>query len=290
MKGIFHKSKQQTFIMKTSVSFFLVLFAIAGFILLPGNSFAQQKSGEQAKGKKSITIHVTKEVDGNTVVIDTTIVTDGDFDADAFLEGKGITKDMPEEGQNIEKNIVIRHPGEDSSLHTTQHVDTIVVNDERVIILQNDDEFDFPAPPPPHMGMPFDPDFRMHQGFSQKQAPPVEAIIEGVARSFGLGDVMPFGEMKKVVVKKKRNGKKVIITFEDRDEAPCEHGNKDEERVMIYKNDDNRNSPHKEVRVIVLDNPDQKPVIAKDADNAGPGKQEGKQQKQVIIIKEEKIK
>ncbi|MEI8046723.1 MAG: hypothetical protein WCI92_05040 [Bacteroidota bacterium] len=276
--------------MKTRVSFFLVSFAITGFILLPGYSFAQQKSDEQAKAKKTITIHVTKEVDGNTVVIDTTIVTDGDFDTDVFLEGKGITKDMPQEGQNIEKNIIIRHPGEDSSLHRTEHADTIMVNDERVIILQNDDEFDLPAPPPPHMGMPFDPEFRMHPGFSQKQGPPVEAIIEGMSRSFGLGDVMPFGEMKKVVVKKKRHGKKVIITFEDRDEAACEHGNKDEERVMIYKNDDNRSSPHKEVRVIVLDNPDQKTVIDKEVDHTDPGKQEVKQPKQVIIIKEEKIK
>jgi hypothetical protein len=274
--------------MKTRVSFFLASFAIAGFILLPGNSFAQQKSGEQAKAKKTITIHVTKKVDGNTVVIDTTVVTDGDFDTDAFLEGKGITKDMPKESQNIEKNSVIRHPGEDSPRHRTEHADTIVVNDERVIILQNDDEFDFPAPPPPHMGMPFDPDFRMQKGFSQKQAPPVEAIIEGMARSFGLGDVMPFGDMKKVVVKKKRNGKKVILTCEDRDEVSCEHGNKVEERVMIYNNDDNWNSPHKEVRVIVLDNPDQKTNIDKDTDNAG--QQEKKQQKQVIIIKEEKIK
>ncbi len=99
---------------------------------------------------------------------------------------------------------------------------------------------------------------------------------------------MPFGEMKQVVVKKKRNGKKVIITFEDRDEFACEHGNKGEERVMIYKNDDNRNTPHKEVRVIVLDNPDQKTIIDKEVDHAGPGVV--KQPKQVIIIKEEKIK
>ena len=67
--------------MKTRTTFILLSFAATGLILFGGNCFAQQKSDDQAKAKKTYTIHITKEVDGKTIVVDTTVVTNADFDA-----------------------------------------------------------------------------------------------------------------------------------------------------------------------------------------------------------------
>ena len=61
-------------------------------------------------------------------------------------------------------------------------------------------------------------------------------MLEGMLRSYGLDDMMPLGEMKQAVVKKKRNGKKVIITFEDREDKQSgkSHRNKKEEKVYYF--------------------------------------------------------
>jgi hypothetical protein len=111
---------------------------------------------------------------------------------------------------------------------------------------------------------------------------------------------MPFGEMKQMVVKKKRNGKKVIITFEDRDET-SRRNTKTEEKVIILKNPDQAGVPGNENRIIIKGNPGEKIIINEDidtetnekmvtvdveTDNATPVKTE----KKVIIIKEEKKK
>lgn len=194
--------------MKTNAAFLPIAFTIAGFLLIPVSSFAQQKSDNQENCKKTITIHVTKEVDGNTIVIDTTIVTGGDFDADAFLQEKGVGENTPEAGRNVEKHIIIRHPGSQEFNWNDSDgnlPDTIIINDDKSLLF--DDKFDMPFPP--HSGMPFD--FDMHHAFPRFDSKQVEAILEGIALSIGLENVAPFGEMKQVVVKKKRNGKKVII-------------------------------------------------------------------------------
>lgn len=291
--------------MKTRISFAILSFALAGFIIFPLSSFAQQKSEDQASGKKTITIHVTKEVDGNTVVIDTTVVTDGDFDADAFLEGKGVISDVPEDGKNVEKHIVIRHPGNDEfgwSDSRSNSPDTIIINGDRVIVFN--DKFDMPAPPPPHAGMPFDFNFNMPWEFRHMEGPQFEGMMEGMARSLGLENVMPFGEMKQVVVKKKRNGKKVIITFENRDKEGTEHGQgnkKKEEKVIIYKNDEQGMAPQNEERVIINGEPGENIVIHKSVKKTEKGDQliinaeveqpkTVKKEKKVIIITEEGTK
>jgi hypothetical protein len=290
--------------MRTRATFFFLSFTLTGFILLSGNSFAQQKSDDQTKGKKTITIHVTKEVDGNTVVIDTTVVTDGEFDADAFLEGKGVMNDIPEAGKNVEKHIIIRHPDtqefnwSDSDAHSP---DTIIINDDRVLIYS--DKFDMPAPPPPHMGMPYDYNFNMQQEFPHFNGPQFEDMFEGMARTFGLENVMPFGEMKQMVVKKKRNGKKVIITFEDRkaEKGEQSQGNKKEEKVIIYKNGDQSSAPQNKEQVILEGQPGENVVIHKKIVKTENGDQviinaeveqpkSVKMEKKVIIITEEGTK
>jgi len=224
--------------MKPKTTFFVLSSLLLGLIFFTPGTYAQQKTGDQAKGKKTITIHVTKEVDGNTVVIDTTIVTDGDFDADAFLEEKGIVNDMPKAGGKIEKDIVIRHPGSKEFTWIESDgnsPDTISIKDKHVFVFKDDQVL---LAPPSHQDMPFNYNFSMPHSFPHMEAQQFEMLLEGLARSFGVENVWPFGEMKQMVVKKKRNGKKVIITFEDRDENSNNNtqGNKNEEKVIILKN------------------------------------------------------
>lgn len=288
---------------KTSLSLFLLSFAVAVFILLPGSICAQQKTEDQAKAKKTITIHVTKEVDGNTVVIDTTVVTDGEFDADAFLEKKGIMDDMPEAGSNIEKDIVIRHQGSKEFKWNDSDgnmPDTIIINSQDFAF---NDKFDMPAPPPPHQGMPFDFNFNMPREFPHFDGKHFEDMLEGLARSFGLENVMPFGEMKQVVIKKKHNGKKIIITFEDRDGKSNESRlrNKKEERVIIYKNGEQGMAPQNQESVIINGQPGENVVIHRDVKKTKNGDQviinaevdkptPVKKETRVIIIREDETK
>jgi hypothetical protein len=287
--------------MKTKTTLLVLASVLFGLIFFTPGSYAQQKSSDQAKGKKTITIHVTKEVDGNTVVIETTVVTDGDFDADAFLEGKGVISDVPEDGKNVEKHIVIRHPANDEfgwSDSRSNSPDTIIINDDQVFVFK--DNQDMIAPD----AMPFDFNFNMPPDFHQMQGPQFEDMLEGMARSLGLENVMPFGEMKQVVVKKKRNGKKVIITFEDRDNAGTEQGQghkKKEEKVIIYKNGEQGMAPQNEERVIINGEPAENIVIHKSVKKTENGDQviinaeveqpkTLKKEKKVIIITEEGTK
>ncbi len=286
--------------MRTRFSFFLFSCAAAGLILISGNSFAQLKSDEQAKGKKTITIHVTKEVDGNTVVIDTTVVTDGDFDADAFLEQKGIMNDMPESGNNVEKHIIIRHPGsQDFSRHDSDDnsPDTIIINDDKSLLF--DDKFEMPFPP--NSGMPFN--FNMPEEFHHFDGQHFKDMVEGMARSYGLENFMPLGEMKKVIVKKKHNGKKVVITFADREDISNKHrhGNKKEERIIIRQNDGQGMVPGHRERVIIDGQPDENVVIRRNVKKTDNGDQviinadvdkpmPAKKKTTVIIIKDDGTK
>lgn len=272
---------------------FLLTAGIAGCIMFAGSGFAQQKTQDQGNSKKTITIHVTKEANGSTIVIDTTVITDGDFDADAYLEKKGVLNDTPEKTIRIDKDIIMRHPGShDFIMHESEgnEPDTLIIDNDSVIIMSN--ILEMPAHHPLHPGMPFSGNFNMMEMFSHMEAPQIEAItkgmVEGMLESAGFDDVFPFGEMKQVVVKKKRHGKKVIISFEDREKSCCEHshGKRNNERVMIIKNMDESRMPQNEERIIIQGNPTERVIIKKDSDESVPG---GHQQK-VIIIKEEKKK
>ncbi|MEI6061523.1 MAG: hypothetical protein WCR72_12500 [Bacteroidota bacterium] len=284
--------------MKTRPIFhvFFLPMLFTGLVLLSGQGFAQQKAADQAAAKKTITIHVTKEVDGHTTVIDTTVITEGDFDADAFLQEKGVMDDMPGGMDKMDKNIIIRHRGmgqEDADKDAGNVPDTLIINNDTVIVLTERPEFDMPDS---HQGRDWDrPHFNpgMQDGFPPFDAPRFEDMMRGMARSFGLDGLMPFGDMKQIVVKKKNHGKTVTITFEDREDGCCErrHGNRhkhdgrDEER-MEYDQHDQGNAPRHEERVIIQGNPDQKVIILKDTDKNVPVKK----QKKVIIIREEKEK
>jgi hypothetical protein len=290
--------------MKTRATFFLLSFTTAGFILAAGNSFAQQKSDGQANVKKTITIHVTKEVDGKTMVADTTIVTDGDFDTDAFLEKKGVGSDMAKKAENVDKRIVIIHPDSKEfprSESGKNAPDTLGNTDKQVFIFK--DDYDLIDNQEPRGGMPFHYKLQVPDDYMPMPHPPFEDMMQGMLRTFGLENVMPFGEMKQVVVKKKRNGKKVIITFEDRKGESSENGkgNKKEEKVIIYKNADQGMAPQNTERVFIDGETGEKIIIQKQVRKTGNGTEvivntnvdksaPVKGEKKVIIITEEEKK
>jgi len=256
----------------------LLLTCLAAiFLLIPSTGVAQEKPGDQPQGKKTITIHVTKEVDGKTMVIDTTVVTDGEFDADAFLAEKGVLENEPGNEQRMERRIVIRHPGEkDFNFHDSDGTfpDTLKFGDDQELIFS--DKFDRPFP---HFGEPRKEQFfhfRTPGDFAPMPGPEFDHMLEGMLRSYGLDEMMPLGEMKQAVVKKKRNGKKVIITFEDREEKQSGKSNrhKKDEKVYYYNDGGQGMVSPGEERVIIQDN-NGKPV---------------KTEKKVIIIKEGKDK
>jgi len=286
---------------RTTFSFFLLTIFSAWIISLHGIGFERHKPEDKEQGKKTLTIHVTTETDGKVVQIDTTIVTTGDFDTDAFLKEKGV---LPEEkeGKTVKKEVYIIHPeskdinGSESDRNSR---DTMIINNSRVIILS--DKFEEPLSHP-HPGMKVHPD-NMPPCFAPMQGPPFEHMIEGMVRSMGLENMMPFGKLDNIVVKKKRNGKKVIITFEDRREACCEHSkkNKQEEKVIIYKNDEQGMAPPNEEKYIIKNVSGETIVIDKnvetkgnekivtvktDVDKSAPANQETK----IVIIKQEDIK
>lgn len=289
--------------MKPKTTFVVLVTLLIGLIFFTPGTYAQQKSDEQATAKKTITIHVTKEVDGNTVVIDTTVITDGDFDADAFLEEKGVMTDSPQKGEIVNKHIIIRHPGNDEfgwSDSRSNGPDTIIINDDKVFVYKDNHDMHAPA----IEGMPFNFNFDMPQDFHPMHGPQFEDMLEGMARSYGLENMMTFGEMKQVVVKKKRNGKKVIITFEDRKDLDNEreHGNKEkEEKVIIYHNGDQGSIPQNEERMMVKGQPGDNVIIRKTVKKTEKGDQviinaevenpsPVKKEKKVIIITEEGTK
>ena len=259
--------------------FFLLSCLASAFLLIPSTGVAQEKTEDQPQGKKTITIHVTKEVDGKTMVIDTTVVTDGEFDADAFLAEKGVLNNIPEDERRMERRIVIRHPGEkDFNWSDSEGTfpDTLKFGDDQEIIFS--DKFDRPFPYSGEPGKQQYFHFRMPNDFAPMPGPDFDHMLEGMLRSYGLDDMMPLGEMKQAVVKKKRNGKKVIITFEDREDKQSgkSHRNKKEEKVYYY-NDGGQGmiSPGDERVIIQENNGNEQPV---------------KTEKKVIIIKEGKEK
>jgi hypothetical protein len=215
------KIKNHTMKNKSSFHFTWLTFSfLAGMLLLSGYGFAQDKAGSQPKEKKTITIHVTKEDDGKITVIDTTVVTDTDFDADAFLLEKGVGVEKSEKGKQIEKKIVIVNPSSKSNPYTEDaegSVDTVMMGDGQIIILRNKHEDqDLES-----LNKDMDFNFDMPEGFGHFHGPMFEQMLKGMMKEYGLDDFMPFGEMEKVVVKKKRGGKKVIITFGDCESACC---------------------------------------------------------------------
>ncbi len=207
---------------KTAHKYLLLSFCLLSFTLLTSNCFAQAKTENEPQKKKTITMHVTKDDDGTITVIDTTVVTDTDFDADAFLLKKGVNDKQMDEGKHVVKKIVIVKPGSKSITYSedaSNKADTVLMADGQIIILKG--KPDLQGLESIDEDMEFDNE--MPDGHGHFQGPMCEQMMKGMMKEYGLDAFMPFGEMKKIVVKKKHHGKKLIITFEDREDACCGH-------------------------------------------------------------------
>lgn len=283
---------------------FAFCFAMIGFLLISGSCFAQQKSEDPGKKQKTITIHITKEVDGNVIIIDTTIVTNDDFDTDAFLREKGVMDDLPGQKEQMEKEIIIRHPGAKKiEWNESDNLpDTLVVGDKKVRVFVDTDEIESPD-------LRHQPGMRYHyyqsdrnHGSPHMQDEDVQRLIEDLTESLGSDNTMSFGDAKQVIIKKKHHGKTIIINFDDNDKTCCKKGKKNEEKVMIMRNGEQGSVSSPRQKYIILEgSPDGKMTINEEVDKVTNEKRVTvkvdtdndtpiKQQKKVIIIKEEKPK
>jgi len=285
--------------MKTNIfqKALMLSMVLSGYFVSPDTCFAQQQNDGQKKTKKNITLHITKKVDGKTIELDTTFVTEDEFDSEAFLKKRGFDFES-KNIKDIQKDIVIRHPEFNSfSWSDTDIPDTLQHDKDRMIVFS--DKFDFDMPP-----MPDYPFRNFHfkgshrnTNFNERD---FEELIEKMARKFDFEEMTPMGEMKNFTIRKHRNGKKVTITFEDRDDDDFDHENRsrNNSRVIIYNNgdrtvispDDERmlnrtREPGERIRLekkIATD--DENRIIIKDD---GDKKLPKKTEKRVIIIKED---
>lgn len=243
--------------------------------LLPFYTYAQQNTEEPESAKKTISIHISKQVNGETIVIDTTIVTDGDFDADAFLREKGVMDDMP--GELNRKEFTHRPPHFEFHNFDGSFPDTLTFNDKQLRIFGDTETFNFTIPEFPMMpdmhGMPEWNEQLPGRSFRFYGNP---NSIDNLLQDHGAN----YGEMKKMVIKKKRHGKKVIITFEDKEDNCCKKGrNSEEENVFFF--DQGNNDSKNEMRVVIHNNDSKSKTVTVEADSP----KEKKVEKKVIIIK-----
>lgn len=261
----------------TKRSLVLLSCVAAGLLFVPARSFAQEKQDDASPAKKTITIHVTRDVNGVTTVIDTTVVTDGEFDADAFLAKKGVLKDIPADEQRMERRIIIRRPGEkDFNWSDSDGAlpDTLKFGDDQEIVFSDKPDRPFPHFNDPGMKREFN--FRIPGDFAPMRGPEPDHMLENMLRAYGLDDMMPMGDMKKAVVKKKRHGKKVIITFRDRDGRENGHDRRrQKEENIYYFNDDGQG---------MIEPGNQRVIIRKNHRNKSPEKTA----KKLIIIEDQK--
>jgi len=214
----------------------MLSMVLAGYFVSPDTCFAQQQNDGQKKSKKNITLHITKEVEGKTIELDTTFVTEDEFDSEAFLKKRGFDFDF-KNLKDIQKDIVIRHPEFNSfSWSGTEIPDTLRHEKDRMIAFS--DKFDFEMPPLPDY--PFKNfHFKAPQRNNNFNKRDFEELIEKMARKFDFEEMTPIGEMKNFTIRKHRHGKKVTITFEDRDDD-FDHSSRtrNNKRVIIYNNGD----------------------------------------------------
>jgi len=257
---------------RNSRNLILAIAAVLFVVLLPEQSNAQQNNENPENSKKTISIHVTKQVNGETITIDTTVITDGEFDADAFLREKGVLDEMPNE--EMEKNFSMRAPHFEFHNFDGNFPDTMMFSDKQLKIFGDNENFNFQIPEFPTMpGMPEWNSPENGRNFNFFGNP---NSLDNLLHQYA----SPFGNIEKVVVKKKRHGKKVIITFDDEDEK-CGRKNKHSDENVYYFNHGG-NAPENEMRVIIQNNDKNSKTVTVETDENAPKVK--KVEKKVIII------
>jgi hypothetical protein len=210
-------------------------------VLSPGFTLAQENSNPAPKEKSVITIHISKDVNGEIVKYDTTFEADNDFDVEAFLDKKDL-RDLPPDADpgQIPGNYDFELPKfeEDFSFFPDSvEFDTLVLRLHRTY---GDIMKKFPA----------QPGFRWNDRFENPGDEQEEAPVPDNRNKRNCPPGCPFGNMKapemmppqfpgqelapfignsrpeKMVIHEKRHGKKVVIKYEDDDD------------IVILPNDD----------------------------------------------------
>ncbi len=252
---------------------FRPLLLILGILFLSsGMGIAQEKNDNEKSGKQKVNIHITKEIDGVKTVIDTSFTVSEDFDVHHWMEEQDMNPSEPIKSREINKEIKITIP-EFAESEIGSLPDTMIINGDTIFLGINGQELkmmfhDFPEladldiqkymdesmkdiRTPEFPGSPDCPHFRFegHPPF-----PPLHQFMMP-----GLEFLNDLGTLDNIVIKKKRHGKKIIISFEDRDgEKPIRHGKRDH----YYYNDDehSQKSPKHYEKKVVIRNHDSKVV------------------------------
>lgn len=191
---------------------------------------AQEKESSAPAGKSAITIHISKDDDGKIIKFDTTFEAGSDFDVDAFLDEKGIG--MKQSRPDSDSDFEIFNFGFPELDERFAHFPDSLINDSLMFRIQRrleDLSENFPGCPgmrqdfgteapdespcprqlkrdQKRMDMPgcCPYDHEKLQGMFPPQFPGMEfAPFSG------------YGHPEKVIIHKKRHGKKVVITYND---------------------------------------------------------------------------
>jgi len=212
----------------------LFLFTLAA-IVVGTPAMAQDVKAPSARGKQKVTIHITREEDGKTIVTDTSFTVDNDFDVPAWIDEQDFGGfEQGEKQARMKHRVIIPH-----NLKEPLHInmDTIIMNGDTMLFGMNEEDIRIMIPDLPELeGLELDKEIQ--EALRDIRIPEIPEIPEipgccphsGHFRSIpypefvipGLEGWMPFGRPDEIEVRKSRNGKKVTIRFKDRDEDHAE--------------------------------------------------------------------
>jgi hypothetical protein len=188
---------------------------------------AQEKT---SKEKQKYKLRIVKEVEGVKTEIDTTFETHEDFDVDAWMKAHDFDHDrgdMDRKMKQLQKEITVTIPD-----FTGESPDTIIVNGDTIFPGREGKGFSWTFKDMPELE---DLDIDRHlklaeEPFEFRDMPGLEELSElppcckynfrfpGMCHPLpDLFEMMPFGRPDQIIIKKSRNGKKMIIKFEDDD-------------------------------------------------------------------------
>jgi len=272
------------------------MFLLPAILLLWAFAAHAQKNTDQPE-KRKFTIHITKEVDGKTMQIDTSFESRDNFDVDAWVSKHDVEPGAEGQMKKSEKEINIRIPEmqmEDMpNLPDTMFVngDTVIVNFQKNKKIFRDMEpgdeegefhLDMPAEPSSRPGC-CSPDRRNTERFSDNEEGQSPELPFGAFGIPGMENLIQFGNLENLVIKTTRHGKKVTMTFRD-DDRRWKSGHHSKRGKYSYNSDGEQAPVAHHKRVIIIN--DDKNRIEKDRGTKVERRKEG--DNEVIIIRKNK--
>lgn len=262
----------------------LALLLPALLIIFGIRSFAQ----DAPKGKQKVTIHILKDVNGQKTELDTTFDASADFDVDAWIAERDEMSPKHKHMEQMEREFKIDIP----EMGEGGMPKTIIVNGDTIFLGENGENLSMFLNGMPGLGaMGGEGLFNLEalpDGHNCPAAPGMpECCPHGNMKMVmpflgmgmeGLQQLMPFDNLEKVVVKKRRHGGKLVIKFKEDEDGARRHM---EHQKVIYLNDEMSQQPGNRKKVVIVKSDDDK--NAKEINTEIQTTQEG--DKQVIIIR-----